>query len=96
MSVHGEYSRAIQSLLTIVEKLEVGDSKKWVGAINQVRSSQHPDLSSAARACVQLLEALDAERGLSSIQEIGPDSDPLREPFFHLLGHCKAILGLQE
>jgi hypothetical protein len=96
MSVHGEYGRALEALLICVQRLDTAAAKQWAAGLTQARSSQNPDLSTAARACMRVLDSIDAERSLSSRAQIGPDLDPLREPFAHLYAHCRAVLGISD
>ncbi len=94
MSVHGEYSRSLEALLTPLRQRELDQEREWVIALEQVRLGAHPDLSAAANACLIALEAIDSARHLSSNStEIGPENNPLRAPFQHLKAHCKALLG---
>lgn len=96
MSVHSEYGRALEALMLCVQRLETDTGRDWVAGLTQARSSQNPDLSTAATVCLQVLDSIDAERSLSSSAPIGPDLDPLREPFAHLHAHCRAVLGTAE
>lgn len=96
MSVHGEYARALEALLICVQRLETATAEQWATGLTQARSSQNPDLSSAAKACMRVLDSIEAERSLSSPAPAGPDLDPLREPFVHLRGHCRAVLGISQ
>jgi hypothetical protein len=96
MSVHGEYSRALEALLVCVQRLEGDSASQWAGGLTNARSSQQPDLSSAAKACLVVLDAIDSERALSSPPDIGPDADPLRGPFGSLRAHCHALLGTPD
>lgn len=94
MSVHGEYSRALEALLTPLRQIEGTREMAWVVALENVRISAHRDLSAAASACLTTLTAIDAARDLSSgSAEIGPENDTLRAPFQHLKAHCEALLG---
>jgi len=93
VSVHGEYSRSLEALLSCLKRLETTAAKDWALGLTRARSSQNPDLSTAATACMRVLDTIDAERALSSEAEIGPDSDALREPSAHLRAHCRAVLG---
>ncbi len=96
MSVHGEYARALEALLICVKQLDSPHARVWASDLAESRTSQNADLSAAARACSRVLDAIDAERSLSSAKRPGPDSDPLREPFLSLRAHCRAILGLLD
>jgi len=96
LSVHGEYNRSLESLLSDVRKLDSNSTDAWVSALEESRSSQAPDLSTAASRCLAVLERIDTDRSLSNTSGVGPDLDPLREPFLHLRAHCRAILGISE
>ena len=96
MSVHSEYGRALEALLTAVRRLDTAAAKDWAAGLTQARSSQYPDLSTAAKVCMRVLDSIDAQRSLSSNAPIGPDLDPLREPFVHLRAHCRAVLGTSD
>ena len=49
MSVHGEYSRALENLIACLRALDPADAKGWIRRLERVRIEGHPDLSSAAR-----------------------------------------------
>jgi hypothetical protein len=94
MSVHGEYSRALEALLAPLRQIELDVEREWVVALENARIGAQRDLSAAANTCLIALEAIDAERHLSSSSsEIGPENDALRAPFQHLKSHCEALLG---
>jgi hypothetical protein len=96
MSVHREYDRALEAFLSCVQRLETDAANDWASGLMQARSSQNPDLSTAATACLRVLDSIDAERRLSSKAGVGPDLDPLREPFANLDAHCRAVLGTSD
>ena len=96
MSVHSEYGRALEALLISVQRLETASAISWTTQLTQARVSQHPNLSTAAKNCLRVLDSINAERSLSSKAGIGPDADPLREPFAHLQAHCRAVLGAPD
>lgn len=96
MSVHAEYGRALEALLICVQRLETRVANDWASGLMKARASQHSDLSTAAKDCVCVLQSIDAKRSLTSCAQIGPDLDPLREPFLHLHAHCLAILGTSD
>ena len=48
MSVHGEYSRALENLRAVVEMLDPARAEAHRAALDQARLSAQPDLSSAA------------------------------------------------
>jgi len=94
MSVHGEYSRTLEAFLTSLRQIERAGKSEWIVALENARIAAHRDLSAAAQACLIALEAIDAERDLSSPSSgVGPENDPLRAPFQHLKAHCEAVLG---
>jgi hypothetical protein len=96
MSVHAEYGRALESFLTCVQRLDSAAGNQWAAELIKARSSQNPNLSTAAEACMRVLDSIDAERSLSAPTRVGPDLDPLREPFAHLQAHCRAVLGIDQ
>ena len=96
MSVHSEYSRALETLLVCVQRLADNSASDWVQGLRDARAGQHPDLCTAAKKCLVVLDAIDVERALSSTTGIGPDPDPLREPFGSLRAHCHALLGTPD
>ena len=97
MSVHGEYNRALEALLTSLRLLGDPRAKAWIEGLESARPHAGLDLSNAASACLDALNALDRARGLSSrVPEVGPDRDPLREPFEHLRAHCRMVLGIRD
>ena len=96
MSVHGEYNRALESLLADLRKIDDLLAKDWIEALEAARTGRNADLTAAAKHCLAVLDAIDARRALSARPGIGPDTDPLREPFLHLRAHCHAILGLSD
>ena len=93
MSVHGEYGRALEVLLICVQRIDNAAARDWADGLANARAAQNPDLSTAARTCLRVLDAIDAEGVLSAPAGIGPDADALREPYQHLLAHCHAVLG---
>lgn len=93
MSVHGEYARALENLRAHIQQLDTPSSQAWAARLEKLRSADPSDLSTAASECLRLLDALDAERNLSSAPGIGPAKDALREPFLSLRAHCRAVLG---
>ena len=96
MSVHGEYSRALEALLVCVQRLADNPASDWVQGLRDARAGQHPDLCAAAKKCLVVLDAIDVERALSSTTGIGPDPDPLREPFANLRALCHVLLGIPD
>lgn len=96
MSVHSEYGRALEALLMSVQRLETAAAIDWAAGLIQARVSQQKDLSTAAKICLRVLDSIDTERSLSRKAAIGPDVDPLREPFARLQAHCRAVLGTSD
>jgi hypothetical protein len=84
MSVHGEYSRALEALITFTRALAPDVRADWPERLESARIGQHPDLSTAART------ALDTVEGL---REICANSPPIAAAEAHLRSHCGAILG---
>jgi len=96
MSVHTEYGRALDALLFGLQRLGAPEARGWAAELVEARVSQNLDLGTAATLCMGVLDHIDEVRSLSSQTGIGPDLDPLREPFDHLRAHCRAVLGLSE
>jgi hypothetical protein len=48
MSVHAEYGRALESFLTCVQRLDSAAGNQWAAELIKARSSQNPNLSTAA------------------------------------------------
>lgn len=101
MSVHGEYGRALESMIARVRVSTHPERERWLGALEAARLDRNSDLSTAATACRALLQeiaaTLDRERDAHS----GPDAVPptseeptwLLDAYDHLLAHCHAVLG---
>ena len=87
MSVHGEYSRALESLIACVRALGEPERGDWLSRLEQARVERHPDLSAAASQARETLQVLD---------RIVSDSPRVAEASAHLLAHCRLILGLDE
>ena len=96
MSVHDEYGRALEAFLTCVQRLETTSADDWASDLTKARVSQNSNLSTAATVCMRVLDSIDAERSLSARAGVGPDVDPLREPFANLHAHCRAVLGKSD
>ena len=94
MSVHGEYSRALESLVARVRCLAREDRERWLSALEASRIERNPDLTRAATRCREALEAMAPTFGLSPSDAATTDAEMLREPFEHLLAHCRIVLGL--
>lgn len=81
MSVHGEYGRALEEVIAAVEWMAPSARAPLQEALVAARLGNQPDLSAAARAALNALEALPVT------------SDVLSERAEHLGAHCRAILG---
>jgi hypothetical protein len=96
VSVHGEYSRALESLFARVRLLSRNERDGWLRELDSARVDRNPDLSAAARKGRHVLESiskiLESNDGLPG----SPDADFLREPIDHLSAHCRAILGCSD
>jgi hypothetical protein len=84
MSVHGEFSRALESLITLSRALAPETRADWPDRLATARIGGHPDLSSAAHAALELIDGLQA---------ICATSPPLAAAEAHLRTHCGVILG---
>ncbi len=93
MSVHNEYGRALEALLTSIRRIESEDAQQWATDLEAARFGQHGNLSVAAKQCLIALDRINADRDLWGPPGVGPDVDPLRDPYQHLLAHCRSILG---
>lgn len=89
MSVHGEFSRTLERLIDCVGMLDGGEPAAILETLKNARISAQPDLSSAARAALSAVAALEAFRRSTS----APESALLAEVQDHLQAHCGAILG---
>jgi len=94
MSVHGEYSRALESLLSRVRELTDPAAAEWVEALTSARVDRNPDLSTAAGRCMDVLDALDAAVGVTRSTDCAGNAHYLRDPFDHLRAHCRSLLGI--
>lgn len=99
MSVHGEYGRALESLIARVRLSTHPDRDRWLGALEAVRPDRNPDLSTAASACRALLHEIAAtlEQGADHPSDgastTAEDATWLLDAHDHLLAHCHAVLG---
>lgn len=85
MSVHGEYARALENVIAVVEMLEPAAAAPHREALLRARLDHQPDLSSAART---------ARAALRDLSAIDVDGERLPTVAAHLDAHCRAILGL--
>ncbi len=93
MSVHGEYNRALESLLASIRQLGDPLAGEWRERLDRARPGPELDLSSAAHRCLQVLRDIESTRSLP----IGADdTGPLRASFEHLRMHCRVVLGIPE
>jgi hypothetical protein len=94
VSVHGEYSRALESLVARVRCVAHEERERWLSALEESRVERNPDLTRAATRCREALAAMAPTLGLSASDASARDAEGLREPFEHLLAHCRIVLGL--
>lgn len=110
MSVHGEYERTLENLILHLGKLPADAGPRWTNAFSALRIQHQPDLSTAARESLALLERMGAE--LPALSNTAPEDDGslgregehrsgaippgniLNETASHLRAHCQAILGV--
>jgi len=99
MSVHGEYGRALESLIARVRISTHPDRERWLDALEAARVGRNPDLSTAARAGRTLLREFAAGLERSSEDPSSGAAVPsaeagwLLEACDHLRAHCRAVLG---
>ena len=83
MSVHGEYSRALETLIVAVRALEAADREPWLQRFTEARVDRQPDLSAAARQSVEVIRDLETTQSAPRIVDLCAN----------LLAHCQMILG---
>ena len=101
MSVHGEYSRALRSVLERLEECEGLVGRGWRDTLDGAQLRPDLDLSTAARTAIAAVTGLEAELSdaaaaveVSAIYSADRARiQPLRDACHHLLAHCHAILG---
>ena len=101
MSVHGEYSRALRSVLERLEECEGLVGREWRDTLDGAQLRPELDLSSAARVAIAGVAGLEAELShAGAAVEVAAISaadrarlQPLRDACHHLHAHCHAILG---
>ncbi len=86
MSVHSEYSRAVEAMLDRLQALDHPKTETWIENLKAARVGSHPDLSSAARSALTVLMEIEADSTARSVAGL----IELRERL-HL--HCQFILG---
>ena len=86
MSVHGEYSRVLEAMLDRLRSLDHAESADWRQRLEDARISQQPDLSSAARVCLDVLAAIGRD-------PVALRTEGLFDPWDRLEDHCRVILG---
>ena len=101
MSVHGEYSRALETLIAIVRALPDAQRKTWTPRLESARVSAHENLSDAAKQALRVLQELSEDApGLpplgTSLDGEGGGLEPgsrWHQAQSHLRAHCFVILG---
>lgn len=91
MSVHGEYARALASVLETLAESACRGHEEMLAALGAAAATETRDLSTAARTARAILGRIEAV-----LDEAEPDSTAaarLRDACHHLQAHCHAILG---
>jgi hypothetical protein len=86
MSVHGEYSRALEAMIHRLRSLPNPNVESWITGLEAARVGAQPDLSAAARESLRVLASIAKD---SSAQA----AEGLHDPETRLEMHCRAILG---
>ncbi len=86
MSVHAEYSRALETILDRLRSLPHPEVESWLEQFEAARVGAQPDLSAAARACLRVLKSIELDPNARA-------TEGLRDPHERLEAHCRAILG---
>lgn len=82
MSVHGEFSRSLEGVLEVLRSDAERYTGPWSARLEAARLDTQPDLSSAARAALSVIEDMTSSpERLTSVTE-------------HLAALCRVILGL--
>jgi len=87
MSVHGEFSRSLESVISCIRAVDRPERAGWLARLESARLARHPDLSSAAR---------DALQAIALLEPAATDSARLAQERNHLAAHCRIILGLES
>lgn len=90
MSVHGEYARALASLLARLAESEHPERAAWLRDLDGAHATAARDLSTAARCARAVLDRIEGGDGVDAL---AADDDRLRDACHHLRAHCQAILG---
>lgn len=101
MSVHGEYERSLENLILHLDQLPSESGHAWVKAFGALRMNAQPDLSTASRECLALIDRILREiPALSQADDACgtelPHGNILGESASHLRAHCQAILGVSD
>lgn len=97
MSVHGEYSRALENVVSQLEALADERAPAWATQLSDARVARHPDLTSAARACLDALSSMQRDgRDPDEVSPAGARADALEGAIEHLLAHCRIVLGVTD
>lgn len=87
MSVHGEYSRALEHVIACLRAVEGEAAARVRESFEGARIEGQPDLSQAARS---------ARDALGKLSALDLDSPRLAESAEHLQAHCRVILGAAD
>ena len=86
MSVHGEFSRALEALIDRLRGFDHSATMGWIALLEETRIGQQPDLSAAAHEAVRIL-------GLIRNHPDAKNVSGLVDPMSRLEAHCRAVLG---
>lgn len=85
MSVHGEYSRALENVVVCVRAIDRPEREAWLASLEGVRLGAQPDLTTAARSALEVLGEVDPT---------ARSNERLSAVCAHLASHCRVVLGL--
>lgn len=91
MSVHGEYARALASVIETVAESALRGREEILDALGAAKAMETRDLSTAARSARAIVDRIEAalEGGATN----STDHARVRDACHHLRAHCHAILG---
>jgi hypothetical protein len=86
VSVHSEYSRAVEAMLDRIQALDHPQRDSWIAELESSRVGSHPELSAAARTARAVLTSIAKDPEARTVEG-------LIDPRDRLEAHCRAILG---
>lgn len=98
MSVHGEYNRALDTVVERLRERSRRDADAWADRLAGTRCGPdaEADLSTAARTCLGLVEKLESDPALAGSSDDAVGSARWRAALEHLRAHCHVILGVSD